>query len=210
MHSELTFHFNQVLVQYTGGEHYDTFLAAKKRYFLLTGVVDADGEDYEARMNIFNDWYLFNFVARDKIRTAVADYIVKSRVKAEIASGLLNPNFSLFEYCGGNFRGKEVLKDLLHQKTIILGAGQGKLSLVKGDIFIGRVGQYREQFYAFNGMRTLPTPVKPLLEKRLNEVARLNSRSQEESLLLHLEYLKTRLDHYSHLDLKQIFTLEHL
>ncbi|MBT7670647.1 MAG: hypothetical protein HN623_13760, partial [Bdellovibrionales bacterium] len=161
MHRELTFHFNQTLVQYTAGKYYDQFLVAKERYFLLTGAVDADDEDYEARMNLFNDWYLFNYVANGRLRPAVADYLVKSRVKEEIAAGLLNLNFSLFEYGGSNLRGKVVLKDLLHGKKIVLGAEQGKLSLLKGDIFIGRVGYYRQEYYALNGMRTLPNAVKP-------------------------------------------------
>lgn len=59
--NEIFKELERALMQYTSGNHYDDLLKAKEIYFSLTGKINEDDEDYELRMNSFNEWYLFHY-----------------------------------------------------------------------------------------------------------------------------------------------------
>ena len=70
-------------------------------------------------MNLFSDWYIFNYIPRMQNRTIVNDYLIKNHIGDVVCESFANVNYSLFEFYGKNLRGKTVLKDLLHNEKIL-------------------------------------------------------------------------------------------
>ena len=100
MHPLLREHFLKALEIYTQGVHYDTLLEAKKEYFTITGQANDDDDDFEARMNSFNEWYVLQFISMRGTRTVISDYLINNPVDDFLAKSLSGVNYSLFEYVG--------------------------------------------------------------------------------------------------------------
>src|SRR5690606_12386699 len=197
-------HLEKVLVHYTQGEYFEELKEAKEKYFSLTGKLDEDRDEFEARMNCFNDWYLFQYKKQDGLKV-IEDYIRHNDLEGDLSQAFLNVNHSLFEFSKVNFRKQIVLKDVLHDEKILLLKDHPHIGLVEGDLFIGRVIKYKGEFFLLRGICTLPTPVKSILKKQSKKVRKLNSFEEELNFLLTLESLKTKSMNYSDIDPTKIF-----
>ena len=197
-------HLDKVLGLYTQGSHFDDLKSAKDKYFSLTGKLDEDKEEFEARMNCFNDWYIFQFRHNDGSKV-IEDYIRSSQLDVELSQALLNVNHSLFEFSKVNFRKQIVLHDILHDEKIVLVKNHPMISLMEGDVFSGRVIKYEGAYYLLRGVCILPQGVKSILKKQSKKVRKMNSFEEELNFLLHLESLKTKSMHYGHIDPAKIF-----
>jgi hypothetical protein len=197
-------HLDKVLGLYTQGQHFDDLKAAKEKYFSITGKLDEDKEEFESRMNCFNDWYVFQYCHEDGSKV-IEDYIRSSQLDLELSQALLNVNHSLFEFSKVNFRKQIVLKDILHDEKIVLMKNHPTISLMEGDVFTGRVIKLKGEYYLLRGFCILPQGVKSVLKKQSKVVRKLNSFEEELGFLLQLECLKTKAMHYSHIDPAKIF-----
>jgi hypothetical protein len=197
-------HLDKVLGLYTQGEYFDVLKEAKDAYFSITGKLDEDNAEFESRMNTFNDWYIFQYRQKDGSKV-IEDYIRNHQLDEELSQSFLNVNHSLFEFVKTNFRNQIVLRDILHDEKIILNKDHPTISLVEGDVFTGRVIKYNGANYLLRGVCTLPQSVKSTLKKQSKKVRKLNSFEEELKYLLHLEALKTKTTHYSHIDPTKIF-----
>ncbi len=197
-------HLDRVLVTYTQGEYFEELKEAKEKYFSLTGKLDEDRIEFEARMNCFNDWYMFQYRKKDGLKV-IEDYIRKTDLDGDISQAFLNVNHSLFEYSKVNFKKQIILKDVLHDEKIALVKNHQNIGLVEGDFFISRVIKYKDEYYLLKGVCTLPTTVKSILKKQSKKVRSLNSFEEELNYLLALENLKTKSMNYSHIDPTKIF-----
>lgn len=196
----------EMLTKYTQGEYYDELVKAKEIYIGLTGKLNDDDEEYEARMNLFNDWYLFNYRRTDG-RRFVDDYAAHNDFNndKEFANSILQVNYSLFHFKKTNFRKEIVLKDILHSEKVVLSKNNRFLGLVEDDLFVGRVFNYVERGYFLKGVCTLPKNVLSNLKKESRKVRKLASQEEEEKFLLKLENLKVRSKNYGHVDANKIF-----
>jgi len=205
MHSSLNEHFQKALQIYTQGDHYDTLLEAKKEYFTITGQANDDDDDFEARMNSFNEWYVLQFISARGTRTVISDYLTKNQVEDFLAKSFTGVNYSLFEYIGKNFRGLDTLYDMLHDKKITLPKGAILPSIIKDDIFVGRVLTYEEQNFLMNGLCVIPKEVRSILKKECKKVRKLKNPQEELKFLLKIESYKTKWIRYGHVDATKIF-----
>jgi hypothetical protein len=197
-------HLDKVLGLYTLGTHFEDLKSAKDKYFSITGKLDEDKEEFESRMNCFNDWYIFQFRHNDGSKV-IEDYIRTNHLEVELSQALLNVNHSLFEYSKVNFRKQIVLHDILHDEKIVLVKSHPTISLMEGDVFTGRVIKFQGAYYLLRGVCILPQGVKSILKKQSKKVRKLNSFEEELNFLLQLESLKTKATHYSHIDPSKIF-----
>lgn len=197
-------HLDKVLGQYTQGAHFTELKSAKDKYFAITGKLDEDKEEFESRMNCFNDWYIFQFRHEDGSKV-IEDYIRGGQLDVELSQALLNVNHSLFEFSKVNFRKQIVLEDILHEEKIVLEKSHPTISLVEGDVFTGRVIKYKGEQYLLRGVCILPQGVQKVLKKQSKKIRKLNSFEEELNYLLQLESLKTKATHYSHIDPTKIF-----
>ncbi len=197
-------HLDKVLGQYTQGQFFADLKEAKDKYFSMTGKLDEDKDEFESRMNSFNDWYIFQYRQKDGSKV-IEEYIRNNQLEEELAQALLNVNHSLFEFNRTSFRKQIVLKDILHDEKIVLKKDHPTISLMEGDVFSGRVIKFKGENYLLRGVCTLPQGVKSILKKQSKKVRKLNSFDEELSFLLQLESLKTKAMHYSHIDPAKIF-----
>ncbi len=197
-------HLDKVLSLYTQGSHFDDLKEAKEKYFSITGKLDEDKDEFESRMNCFNDWYIFQYRHKDGSKV-IEDYIRTNQLDVELSQALLNINHSLFEFSKINFRKQVVLHDILHDEKIVLVKNHPTISLMEGDVFTGRVIKYKGDYYLLRGVCILPQGVKSILKKQSKKVRKLNSFEEELNYLLQLECLKTKAMHYSHIDPTKIF-----
>jgi len=197
-------HLEKVLSLYTQGPFFEILKAAKEKYFSLTGKLDEDKDEFEARMNCFNDWYVFHYRNEEGTRV-IEEYIRKNRLDEELAHAFLNVNHSVFEFKVSLFTKTLVLKDLLHDKKVNLIKNHPNVSLVDGDLFVGRVIYYKQEYFLLPGICTMPQGVKSTLMKQAKKVRKLNNFEEEMNFLLQLEALKTKSMHYSHIDPNKIF-----
>lgn len=200
----VTDHLDKVLSLYTQGTNLNDLKEAKEKYFSLTGKLDEDKDEFESRMNSFNDWYIFQYRQKDGSKV-IEDYIRNHQLDEEISTALLNVNHSLFEFTISAFRKQIILKDILHDEKIVLKKDHPTISLMDGDIFTGRVIKYKGEFYLLRGVCILPQGVKSILKKQSKKVRKLNNFDEELEFLLHLESLKTKAMHYAHIDPAKIF-----
>lgn len=197
-------HLDKVLGHYTQGQFFTDLKEAKEKYFSLTGKLDEDKDEFESRMNSFNDWYIFQYRQKDGSKV-IEEYIRNNQLDEDISQALLNVNHSLFEFTKINFRKQIVLTDILHDEKIVLKKDHPTISLMEGDVFTGRVIKFKGENYLLKGVCTLPQGVKPILKKQSKKVRKLNSFDEELKFLLHLESLKTKAMHYAHIDPTKIF-----
>lgn len=197
-------HLDKVLGLYTQGDFFSDLKEAKDKYFSLTGKLDEDKDEFESRMNSFNDWYIFQYRQKDGSKV-IEDYIRNNQLDEELSHALLNVTHSLFEFSRSSFRKTIILKDILHDEKILLKKDHPTISLMEGDIFTGRVIKYKGENYLLKGVCTLPQGVKATLKKQSKKVRKLNSFEEELNFLLQLEALKTKAMHYSHIDPTKIF-----
>lgn len=197
-------HLDKVLGHYTQGQFFSDLKEAKEKYFSLTGKLDEDKDEFESRMNSFNDWYIFQYRQKDGSKV-IEEYIRNNQLDEEISQALLNVNHSLFEFTKMSFRKHIVLTDILHDEKIVLKKDHPTISLMVGDVFTGRVIKYKGENYLLKGVCTLPQGVKPILKKQSKKVRKMNSFEEELKFLLHLESLKTKAMHYAHIDPGKIF-----
>ncbi len=52
-------YLDPVIDEFTTGEYYREVYAAKQEFFEKAGIVYEDDPEYEQRMSIFMDWYIF-------------------------------------------------------------------------------------------------------------------------------------------------------
>lgn len=197
-------HLDKVLSLYTQGDFFADLKEAKEKYFSLTGKLDEDKDEFESRMNSFNDWYIFQYRQKDGSKV-IEDYIRNNQLDEELSQALLNVNHSLFEFTKVSFRKQIVLKDILHDEKITLVKNHPNISLIEGDVFTGRVIKYKGEHYLLRGVTMLPQGVKSILKKQSKKVRKQNSFEEELNYLLNLEQLKTKAMHYSHIDPAKIF-----
>lgn len=208
MNQVLKEHFDKALGIYTTGVHYDTLLEAKKEYFEITGQANDDDDDFEARMNSFNEWYVLQFISRRGTRTVISDYLINNHVDDQLARSLSAVNYSLFEYVGKSLRGYDVLYDMLHDKKIKLSKNVPLPSIIKDDIFVGRVLTFNDENHLMNGLCVIPKEVRSILKKECKRVRKLKNPNEELKFLLKIESFKTKWIRYGHVDATKIFKFD--
>lgn len=205
MHESLRYLLEKVLEHYSVDQYYECLLDAKQDYFIRTGKAFEEDEDYESRMALLNDWYVLQYCSDDSGKSFFQKYIEEHDVLPELIESINQTNHSLFEYQGTSFRGQKTIKDILHDRKILLAKNHGELSIVKGDVFIGRTTFYREENYLFNGLRVMPKEAKSAMKKESKKVRKLKDLSSELEFLFFTESLKTKWQRYGHIDVAKIF-----
>ena len=202
---DLKTHIESALMEFSKDEHYQTLVKAKETYFSKTGKVQEEDDDYENRMTLFNEWYVFHFTYGGIGDTPIRRYIARRSLPEEITDFFMNVVHSVFEYSGKNFRGQVVLSDILHNKKVTLSKDSKKPPLLKGDLFLGRVLVSKKEGHLLNGVCLLPKEVKSKIGKKAKRVRKADDPKVEMDFLLEVEALNTKSRHYPHLEAKKIF-----
>ena len=80
MENSINQHLEKALEKYTRDNYRDVLIGAKNDFFKITGNINEEDDDYDLRMNSFNDWYLTQFCLPDEKRSPLMDYIFSSNL----------------------------------------------------------------------------------------------------------------------------------
>ena len=204
MHPLIKEHYDKARIEFTSGRYYDTMIEAKQEYFELTGILHEDEEDYEMKMNSFNDWYMLRYVSKDG-GPFMKVYIENNNLGEEFYNAFIRSNYSLFEYLDKSFRGFHVFRDILHATKLSLPKDHRQLSMIKYDLVIGRILEYQKCYYFLDGMTFIPKEVKPILAKEAKRLRKMVDPNQEYEFLIKVEKMKTVYSRFGHVEPSQFF-----
>jgi len=206
MREQIFDHLSKALKIYTDNDFRDELISAKSDFFKITGNLNEDDDDYDLRMHSFNDWYLMQYILSDVKRSPISDYIFSQNVDENIATVLLGHKRSLFQYTGEKRNGAAVFRNLRDEKNMMVKDKTIAPMFVKGDIFLARYFQLADEIIFMPGLCVIPQEVKSPVVKELVKMKQKQSKRDEQSLMLKIEYLKTKSLRYSHLALEKIFS----
>lgn len=186
----------------------ERLVEAKKVYFELTGMVNDDDVDYEARMNGFTEWFLFSYIPKHKSVPYIVEYLNKMPISHDLKNSLLNIRYSIFEFVKKTITGKILIKDMLYDRKIKLAKEYFDVGIVPGEIFVARVGEYENESYLLRGIRHLPQEVRSILKRQAKVVRNLGNPSEELKFVLNVEKCKTKWDRYGHVEPTKIFAFQ--
>ena len=205
MYNNLKKHIESALKEYTSGSNYEYLIEAKTLFTELVGVVREDDPEYESIMNLFNDWYLFQFLSTKKTKTMIKEYVINKQLDPLLAGSLTNIHFSLLEHGGSNLGGSITVCDYFTNHKIKLAKDCFNLGLIKGDIFIGRIIKYDNEYYLLDGISLFPKEIKQFIKKQIKSIKKLKDRHKEIEYIFKLDRLKNKLKNYGHLDPVRFF-----
>lgn len=208
LEKDLAQHFETILVDYTRNANQKHLLSAKDYYFSRIGTVHDEDDDYEARINAFYDWYIFQFQSPYIKKTVIQEYIEKHELSEELVKAFLTVNFSLFEYNKINFRKNIVLEDILHDEKVVIPREYWSVGLVEKDLFVGHVIHYKDQYFMLPGVAAIPREVKEVLSKEAKKIRKSSHLEDEKEFLLQIQYFKNKMKRYSHVPASEIFQFD--
>lgn len=205
IHETLRYHLDKALQKFSKGENYEQLLAAKKKYFDTVGPINEEDEDFENRMNAFNEWFLLQYIPEGREKTFIEDYLVENKIEDYICESFRSVNHSLFEFVGKNLKRLLTVKDILHDSKIVMAEDVIDFPVLKGEIFLGRTLKFRDGHYLLPGLCLLPQESKGILKKQSKLVAKKKVALEEGPFLFQVEKLKTKWSRYDHVDINKIF-----
>lgn len=204
MHEALRYFIEKVVTFYSKKDYYDQLIDAKEFYFAHTGKALEEDPDYESRMSSFNDWYVLEY-KKSEGSNLIQKYIEEFNPASDLVDAVNSCEQSIYEYKGKGLLGSYALMDLLTKKKVKLSKTHSTPSLVKGDLFIGRVATYGGEVYLFNGLCVLPRQCRRTITKEIKKVVIHNDPALTDRFLLKTEEMKTRWLRYGHVNVERIF-----
>ena len=202
-----------IIEDFTTGEYYREVYNAKLEYFDKAGIVYEDDSEFEHRMCIFMDWYLFE---RDLpgVDLPPIKYFYRQH-----KDGLSNEELTIYgDFCRtihSIFRMKRtawfgkglVVQDLFSRKTFTVHDNDMNQGFTRGDIFEARLIPFRGSFEFSRGFCFHPVEMATFIEREIQKVKHQN-RSRQTKLILQLAAMKLKHLRFEHIDIKHIYTLD--
>jgi len=199
-----------VIQEFTTGEYYPEIYKAKQEFFERAGVVYEDDAEFEQRMNLFMDWYLFDRdlpgvdlpPIRYYIRQHVPEFSKEEKETYENLSSSIHSLFLLkrFTLFGRNL----VIQDLFSRKKYIVMDPRLKYAFSRGDIFEGRIFPSEGKWHFAQGFCFHPVEMRSFIVGEIKKI-RFQDRSRHLKLILQLAQMKLKHQRFSHIDVKHVY-----
>lgn len=206
-------YLDPVIEAFTTGEYYREVYHAKLEYFEKAGIVYEDDVEFEQRMCIFMDWYLFDRDLPGVDLPPIKYHFRKS--KDHLSSEELNIYRDFCSTLHSVFRLKRltwkkqgfVLLDLFSNKTYKVIDSEIKRGFTRGDIFEARIIPFQGRYEFSKGFCFHPAEIKSFI---LNEVkkVRFQDKSKQTKLILQLSAMKLKHTRFPHIDIQHIYQFE--
>lgn len=199
-----------IVEEFTTGEYYREVYSAKREYFEKAGAVHEDDPEFEQRMCIFMDWYLFDrdlpgvdlppikyFFRRNKERFSNEELNIYRDFCSTIHSIFRLKRFTLFQ------KGL-VVQDLFSGKTFTVSESEMNRGFARGDLFEARVIPFKGSFEFSRGFCFHPIEMESFILREIKKV-RYQDRSRQTKLILQLSSMKLKSLRFSHIDIRNIY-----
>ncbi len=202
-----------IVEEYTTGEYYREVTKAKSEYFEKAGIVYDDDSEFEERMNIFMDWYVFDrdlpgvdlppvrsFFRKEKSRFNDEELVIYRDLCATVHSIFRLKRF-------GWFKRHLVVQDLFSRKAYKVMDTVINRGFSKGDIFEARLIPFRGQFFFSKGFCFHPSEMESFILGEIKKV-RFQDQARQTKLMLQLSSMKLKHLRFQHIDVRHIYTFD--
>lgn len=195
---------------YTTGEFYPEVFKAKQEFFDQSGTVHDDDSEFEQRMSLFMDWYLFDRQIPSLGMPPITHYIRQNQVdfneaEKQLVDNLSHSIHSIFSFRGTSIFGKKlVLQDLFTRKKYKVVDPRLKHAFARGDIFEARLFPHEGKHFFSQGFCFHPVEMKSFIFGEIKKI-RFQDRDRHLQLILQLAQMKLKHQRFSHIDVKHIY-----
>jgi len=202
-----------IVETFSSGEYYREVYLAKQEYFDKAGVVYEDDVEFEQRMCIFMDWYLFDRDLPGVDLPPVKYYFRKQK------DHFLNEELNIYrDFCStihSIFKMKRytwnkkglVVQDLFSNKNFTVNESEMTRGFTRGDVFEARIIPFRGGWEFSRGFCFHPTEVGAFILKEIKKV-RFHDKTRQTKLILELASMKLKHLRFQHIDIKHIYSFE--
>lgn len=198
---------------YTTGEFYPEVFKAKQEFFDQAGTVYDDDTDFEQRMSLFMDWYLFDREIPSLSMTPITHYLRQnqgdlSETELELTKSLSQSVHSIFSFCGFSLFGKKlIIQDLFTKKKYKVIEARFNQAFTSGDIFEARIFLLDGKYYFSQGFCFHPVEIKSFILGEIKKI-RFQDRGRHLQLILQFAQMKLKHQRFAHIDVKHIYGLD--
>ena len=206
-------YLDPVIDEFTTGQYYREVYNAKQEYFEKAGVVYEDDPEFEQRMCIFIDWYIFS---RDLpgVDLAPIKYFFKknkdhfSHEELNIYKDLCATIHSIFRLKRFTWTRKGfVIQDLFSNKSYTVTDPEINRGFSKGDIFETRIIPFQKGYEFSRGFCFHPIEMESFILNEIKKV-RFQEKTQHTKLLLQLAAMKLKHSRFQHIDVRHIYSFK--
>ena len=202
-----------VIEEFTTGDYYREVYQAKLEFFDKAGIVYEDDVEFEERMCIFMDWYLFD---RDLpgVDLPPIKYYFRTRQdsfgdeKRQIYRDFCSTIHSIFRL--KRFTWKRtgiVVRDLFSAQNHVVLDSEMNQGFARGEIFEARIIPFRGRFALSRGICFHPTEMESFLLGEIKKV-RYQDKTRQTKLILQLSFMKLKHLRFSHIDIREIYRFD--
>ncbi|MBU6375991.1 MAG: hypothetical protein KGQ59_08355 [Bdellovibrionales bacterium] len=206
-------YLDPIIEEFTTGEYYPEVYRAKQEFFDKAGIVYEDDAEFEQRMCIFMDWYLFerNLPGVDLPPIKYFFRLNKDKLSNEelsIYGDFCRTIHSIFRLKRVAWIGKGlIILDLFSRKTYTVNDADMNRGLTRGDIFEARLIPFRGSYEFSRGFCFHPVEMSSFIEREIHKV-RNQDRSRQTKLVLQLAGMKLKHLRFQHIDIRHIYSLD--
>jgi hypothetical protein len=199
-----------IIREFTTGDFYPEVFRAKQEFFERAGTVYDDDAEFEQRMNLFMDWYLFDRdlpsvnlpPIRYYVRQHQSQFSPEEKKIFEDLSSSIHSLFLLKRFTW--FKKYLVIQDLFSRKKYVVIDPKLKQAFSKGDIFEGRIFPNQNAWHFARGFCFHPIEIRPFIVNEIKKI-RFQDRSRHLKLILQLAQMKLKHQRFAHIDVKHIY-----
>ncbi len=202
-----------VVEEFTSGEYYREVYNAKQEFFEKAGIVYEDDPEFEQRMCLFMDWYLFDRDLPGVDLPPIKYYFRKNRDRFS------NEELNIYrDFCStihSIFRLKRftlflknlVVEDLFSGQVYSVSDVDINRGFARRDIFEARILPFKGGLEFSRGFCFHPIDMEAFILGEIKKV-RFQEKARHTKLILQLSAMKLKHLRYNHIDIRHIYTFE--
>lgn len=200
-----------VIEEFTTGEYYREVYNAKQEFFEKAGIVYEDDSEFEQRMCIFMDWYIFDRDLPGVDLPPMKYYYRKNKDhftsdEMNIYRDFCSTIHSVFKMKRKTWTKKGlVVTDLFSNKSYTIEANEMNSGFSRGDIFEARIIPFKNTFEFSKGFCFHPTEMGSFILGEIKRV-RFQDKNRQTKLILQLSSMKLKHQRFNHIDIKHIYS----
>lgn len=206
-------YLDPVVEEFTTGEYYREVYGAKQEYFEKAGVVYEDDPEFEQRMCVFMDWFLFDRDLPGVDLPPIRFFFRKNKDRFTdeelgIYRDFCSTTHSIFRLKRRTWDGKgHVVHDLFSNETHTVQDAEIDQGFSRGDLFEARIIPFKGGFEFSRGFVFHPVEMEAFILGEIKKV-RFQERSRQTKLILQLSAMKLKHTRFSHIDIRHIYTFD--
>lgn len=201
-----------IIEEFTTGEYYREVYNAKQEFFDKAGIVYEDDSEFEQRMCIFIDWYLFDRDLPGVDLPPLKYYFRRNKERftneeLNIYRDFCSTIHSIFRLKRHAFFGDKglVVQDLFSNQTHTVTGTEINRGFTRGDIFEARIIPFKGALEFSRGFCFHPVEMGSFILGEIKRV-RFQDKNRQTKLILQLSSMKLKHQRFNHIDIKHIYT----